>query len=230
MRCYGNSPGSHDHDHFQILLGLQGALELEVSGKLHLVAAGGGCVIAPGERHDFESRQGSMCLVLDTTQSVWARFQGRSPQPDIARALAGYLQLAQAQQKVMSLQAAPRLLLDCWQPLVRQGRRVQRQIDWTDLSQWAEMHLHQQLTVADLARQVFLSSTQFATRCRQEMGASPMQWLRELRLSQAHALRASGLGVAQVAARCGYRSASALVHAMRVGAATPSSGDTTASL
>ena len=30
LRHYGASPGSHSHDHFQILLGLSGALDLEV--------------------------------------------------------------------------------------------------------------------------------------------------------------------------------------------------------
>jgi|GEM_PF-1904281 len=33
VRVYGNSHGSHDHPHFQILLGLEGALELEVDGR-----------------------------------------------------------------------------------------------------------------------------------------------------------------------------------------------------
>lgn len=32
LRRYGASPGSHSHDHFQILLGLSGALDLEVAG------------------------------------------------------------------------------------------------------------------------------------------------------------------------------------------------------
>ena len=226
LRSYSGSPGSHAHDYFQVLLGLQGELELEVSGKTHRVTAGGGYVIAPGERHDFESRHGSKCLVLDTTHSFWAPCQGKSPQPDIAQALAAYLQLALAQQKTLTLQSAPRLLFDCWQRPDAQAPRVQRQIDWVALCDWAERHLHQPLTVADLAGQVFLSPTQFSARCRQEMGASPMQWLRELRLARAHALRAGGLGVSQIAARCGYRSTSALVQAMRVSANTPSSGDT----
>ena len=33
LRHYGASPGSHSHDHFQILLGLSGALDLEVAGR-----------------------------------------------------------------------------------------------------------------------------------------------------------------------------------------------------
>ncbi|NUN60539.1 MAG: AraC family ligand binding domain-containing protein, partial [Burkholderiaceae bacterium] len=66
LRQYGASPGSHSHGHFQILLGLAGVLDLEVEGRGLRVASGGGCVIEPGARHDFESAHGSLCLVLDS--------------------------------------------------------------------------------------------------------------------------------------------------------------------
>ena len=72
LRRYGASPGRHSHDHFQILLGLSGALELEVEGRGVQVPTGGGCVIAPGDRHDFESADGSLCLVLDSAHPAWA--------------------------------------------------------------------------------------------------------------------------------------------------------------
>jgi len=40
VRDYGASHGSHDHDHFQILVGLEGVLELEVAGRGQRIAAG----------------------------------------------------------------------------------------------------------------------------------------------------------------------------------------------
>ena len=73
LRSYGASPGSHSHAHFQILLGLSGALELEIEGRGLRVGPGGGCVIAPGDRHDFASARGSLCLVLDSSHPDWAR-------------------------------------------------------------------------------------------------------------------------------------------------------------
>jgi quercetin dioxygenase-like cupin family protein len=71
LRHYGASHGSHAHAHFQVLLGLDGVLELEVQGRGQRIGTGQGCVIAPGERHDFESRSGSRCLVLDTSDTGW---------------------------------------------------------------------------------------------------------------------------------------------------------------
>ena len=81
---------------------------------------------------------------------------------------------------------------------------------------WTVLYLAgEPLTVADLAKQVFLSPTQFAARCRSETGHSAMQWLRGQRLAHAQQLRAAGLGVAETAQRCGYRSPSALTAALR---------------
>ena len=33
LRRYGPSPGRHSHNHFQVLFGLEGALELEIEGR-----------------------------------------------------------------------------------------------------------------------------------------------------------------------------------------------------
>lgn len=215
LRHYGASPGSHAHPHFQVLLGLEGELELEVGGKAQRVLPGGGCVITPGERHDFEARGSSHCLVLDTTQTAWANCKSAAPRPDSALALAAYLRLALQHQQHWTIQNAASLLLDCWQIPPQNTLSRGRKIDWQALTDWAQTHLHQPLTVANIASQAFLSPTQFATRCRDEVGLSPMQWLRDLRLARARALRAGGLDTALTAKHCGYQSASALLHAMR---------------
>ncbi|OYQ42552.1 AraC family transcriptional regulator [Rhodoferax sp. TH121] len=215
LRQYGPSPGSHAHDHFQILLGLEGTLELEVQGRGQRIGAGGGCVIAPGERHDFEALNGAHCLVLDTAQPDWASAVGTPVQPATALALARYLQLALTQEHSLAQRYGPLLLRDCWRTPQGRPARHQRRIDWQGLTQWCERQLHTPLTVADLAQQVFLSSSQFAVRCQQETGMRPMQWLRDLRLQRARALRAQGLGLAEVARRCGYQSASAMAAALR---------------
>jgi AraC-like DNA-binding protein len=93
--------------------------------------------------------------------------------------------------------------------------RSRRRIDWPALSAWARARWHGALDVAELAAQVHLSPTQFAARCRQETGQSPMQWLRGQRLAHARALRLGGLAVAEAARRTGYRSPSALTAALR---------------
>lgn len=219
LRHYGASHGSHAHDHFQVLLGLDGVLELEVSGRGRRIAAGQGCVIAPGERHDFESRGGSRCLVLDTAHPGWAHCAADPLRAAQAVALGDYLAHALQNEGTLAQHVGPLLLLEAWQPRAVLGTaapaRQQRAINWVQLAAWAQHRLHEPLSVAQLAAQVFLSPTQFAARCRRETGLSVMQWLRRQRLDLAVQLRRSGFSVADTALRCGYQSPSALTAALR---------------
>ncbi len=217
VRAYGASHGSHDHDHFQILIGLEGVLELEVAGRGRRIGAAQGCVVPPGERHDFESRRGARCLVLDSRAPGWAQVD--RPPSAATWSLARYLADACHQALPQAQQLGPGLLLESWrltQGSARDLPRARRPIDWSALAEWARTRwTHERLEVADLARQVHLSPAQFAARCRHETGQSTQQWLRQLQLDHAQALRAQGLAVAQVARLSGYRSPSALTAALR---------------
>lgn len=213
VRHYGASPGSHVHEHFQILLGLEGVLELEVDGRGRRVGMGEGMVIAPGLRHDFESVRGAQCLVLDSSDTGWARLDRSRPLPQ-ALPLARYLASACSTGLARARLLGPALLLEAWAPPAA-ATRPRRAIDWPTLQVWARQASGASLSVADLAARTHLSPAQFAERCRQELGLSPMAWLRGLRLDLARQLRAQGLPVAEVARRCGYRSPSALTAALR---------------
>ncbi len=214
VRAYGASHGSHDHDHFQVLVGLDGVLELEVNGRGQRIAAGDGCVVPPGERHDFESRAGARCLVLDSRAAGWARV---NPTPTQAtQALARYLAEACNQGLPRAQALGPGLLLESWQQAATPNVRPRRAIDWPALGEWARTRwAHADIEVADLAARVHLSPAQFAARCRLEQGQSTQQWLRGLQLDHAEALRAQGMSVADAARRSGYRSPSALTAALR---------------
>ena len=90
-----------------------------------------------------------------------------------------------------------------------------RAIDWLALATWAQARWHQPLSVADLAAVACLSPSQFAQRCRDELGVSAMHWLRAQRLLHARQLRDKGVAVSEAARRTGYRSPSALTAALR---------------
>lgn len=226
LRRYGPSPGSHSHGHFQVLLGLAGALDLEVDGRGMRVATGGGCVIAPGAHHDFEASGGSLCLVLDSSDLGWAHCTAsalQSAPPPPALTLARYLASALQQGRPLAQAHGPALLLEAWRPSSPwiphspDANTRRRAIDWPALRQWAARHWHRPLSVADMAQQVHLSPSQFAARCREEQGQGAMAWLRSQRLEHAQLLRSGGMAVAEVARRTGYRSPSALTAALRRG-------------
>lgn len=214
VRDYGASHGSHDHDHFQILVGLSGVLELEVAGHGRRIAAGDGCVVPPGERHDFEGRGATRCLVLDSNDPSWARVTQAPPAG--VQPLARYLADAVAKKLPRANRLGAGLLLEAWLPSGGLPvERPRRAIDWSALSHWLQAQWPAAPPVADLAAQVHLSTSQFTARCQAEQGSSPLQWLRRQRLDQARVWRASGLSVAETARRTGYRSPSALTAALR---------------
>lgn len=214
LREYGASPGSHAHEHFQVLVGLKGVLDLEVQGRGARVAAGDAFLVAPGERHDFEARAGSTCLVLDTAHELWSRCGAAPARPQQVQALAGYLAQALTQSQPLAALHGPALLLEAWAPH-EPAARPRRRIDWPALAAWVQASLHAPITVADLAQRVHMGASQFTQRCHEAQGLSPQQWLRAQRLARARQLRDGGLAVAEVARRTGYRSPSALTAALR---------------
>jgi AraC-like DNA-binding protein/mannose-6-phosphate isomerase-like protein (cupin superfamily) len=214
IRTYGPSPGSHAHDHFQVLWGLEGSLELEVEGKGARVGAGQGLVITPGDKHDFESLHGSRCLILDAPDLGWS---SRASLPQFAKAsnlLAQYIAEAIEQKIPFDARQAAFLFTQSWGP-TSQMTRVRRDIDWQGLSIWVNDHLSRHLNVGDLAEKACLSESQFRARCVEALGCSPIQWIRRLRLEQAQHLRLQGMSVAEVANQTGYDSPSALTAALR---------------
>jgi AraC-like DNA-binding protein/mannose-6-phosphate isomerase-like protein (cupin superfamily) len=219
LRDYSASHGSHAHDHFQVLIGLEGVLEIEVEGRGAGIGVGEAQLVAPGDRHDFQARgRHSRCLVLDTSHAGWARCAERAPAdaPQL-HALARYLAqcMKQPGASALALLHGPSLLLEAWRPVASHADSRRRRIDWALLAEWARARWHEPLSVADLADVACLSASQFAQRCRDEQGTGPMQWLRALRLAHARELRLGGTSVAETARRTGYRSPSALTAALR---------------
>ena len=237
LRRYGTSPGSHAHAHYQVLWGWQGCLDLDLAGRSERVVPGSVTLIGPGERHDFQARQPASCLVLDTfderldalprtrlsvPQAVQSRLAAWVQQATHPHAVPGRAANAPGGDGADPAWMAPMVitaLLELHHAHTRRRPARQRPIDWRQLQAWINARLGHPVRVADLARQVALSPSQFAARCECETGLSPMAWLRRARLLQAAALRAQGLPVHQVAALCGYRSPSALTAAMRRDAA-----------
>lgn len=89
---------------------------------------------------------------------------------------------------------------------------------------WMLDHLHEPLTVDDLAARAFMSSRTFARRFLAEVGHTPLQWLIHQRVQRAQALlETTDLGLERIASQCGFGSAATLrVHFQRVANTTPS--------
>lgn len=214
VRTYGQAPGGHVHDHFQVIWPLHGCLELEVEGKGLALHVGDGFILRPGDRHDFQSRDGSRCLVLDSSLAVWSR---RTVRPSFAKSasqMAAFLAVALEEELPLAIESGEQLLVQSWSasPVAGKARRT---VDWKTLASWTNARLDQKLRTGDLAGLAHLSESQFRARCFEELGLTPMQWIRQLRLTKAQGLRDAGMPVSVISARVGYETPSALTAAMR---------------
>lgn len=78
---------------------------------------------------------------------------------------------------------------------------------------WAAARLHEDLPVGRLAAQAAMSERTFARRFREETGTTPHQWVLLQRVALAESLlEGGGMGVDEVAHRCGFGSAAMLRH------------------
>lgn len=203
LRRYQRDISSHSHDFAQLVIPLDGPIEIEVQGRGRRLAPGFACIIAPGERHDYAADPALSFLVqespwlpaalterpfieLDAPQRHYLAFLRQMVAED--RHLAGMDQiwlnlLAEGQGTVPPI--PPRIL------------RVQRHI---------EAHLAEPLTNERLAALACLGQSQFKHAFRQQLGMSVSHYIRERRMALARTLLAqTALPIGEIACRCGYQ-------------------------
>ncbi|SEG82406.1 Transcriptional regulator GlxA family, contains an amidase domain and an AraC-type DNA-binding HTH domain [Thermomonospora echinospora] len=94
--------------------------------------------------------------------------------------------------------------------------RTERHDDLGPVLGWARDHLHEPLTVPQLARVAHLSERTFARRFRDSLGITPLQWLLQQRVRLAQELlETSDEPVEEIARRTGFGTAANLRHHFR---------------
>lgn len=203
LRHYQSDISSHSHDFAQLVIPLDGPLEIEVQGQGRRLAPGFACVIAPGERHDYAADPALSFLVQE---SHWLpEALGERPFIPLDEPQRHYLaflhQMVRQGRHVAGME-------QIWLSLLAQGQgmgpalaprmtRVQRHI---------EAHLAEPLGNGRLAAVACLGQSQFKHAFRQQFGMSASHYIRGRRMALARTLLAhSALPIGEVASRCGYQ-------------------------
>ncbi|BDX17610.1 MAG: AraC family transcriptional regulator [Pseudomonadales bacterium] len=223
---YSGDAAAHTHEEqAQLVFGLQGTLELAFNNDGGPVQAGRVAIIAASDRHAFFSPDQGRCLVLDVDPD--APLPGLEPQRDSQLQLLEHSRLSPltpAQTRLVSSLAG---LIDQQPWLAEQSAALllgsllgqpapARRLPLEKLNAFIEAHMAYPLEVADLARLSGLSSSRFNHWCLQDLGCTPLEYLRRRRLLRARQLlEHSRLPVSEIAARCGYGSQSAFTQAFR---------------
>lgn len=209
---YGSDSVRHAHDgHHQWVLGLAGALELEMEGRPYLNGAGSAVRIPAGVSHCYAGAPGNRQLVLNVPiqESGADAAACQLTLPPAARELADWAALhpqPEARQPMLS-----GMLLDLLFPDAPAVFQLSPR-----LGRFLASRLGRPLTVADMAAACHLSASQFHARLKAETGLTPMAYLCRMRMERARRLLLDGrASVLDVALQVGYQSASAFSAAYR---------------
>ena len=204
IRAYSGEQTVHAHDHAQVLFAWRGRMDLQIGAAAGFSDNSCGLIIPAGVTHAYEASPDLRMVVIDVAPDRGLdRARRFAVTPGVRELAAG----AHASELLAAILQTPRAG-------VRRGIALDRLR--ADLAR----ALHEPWTTARMAERCLLSPQRFHARLLELTGCSPQAWLRTLRLDEAQRLLRRGLTLEAAAARVGYRSASALAHAMRRDRAT----------
>jgi AraC-like DNA-binding protein len=198
-RRYVGHFDAHAHEHAQVLVGLQGWVELEVDGHAAFVDSSCGLIVPQGARHAYRAAAPAHLLVVDSPPVHGLDRCRRFAAPAPWRTALESIDAAAA---IEQLIGAPRVY----------DRRAIR-LDTLDAAIDAE--LHAPWSTRRLAALCDLSVQRFHARFAELTGRTPMDYVRARRLAKAQLLLKAGWPLETTALHVGYASASALVYALR---------------
>ena len=199
LRSYSGEHTQHSHEHAQVLFAWRGRMELEIDAAAGFADNSCGLIIPAGARHAYAASADLRMVVIDAPPRRGLDRMRRFAVTPAVRELAAH---AGANELLDAILQAP-------------PTGVRRGIALDALRATLAGALHETWPTARLAERCLLSPQRFHARLLELTGLSPQAWLRTLRLDEAQRLLRRGLTLEAAAARVGYRSASALAHALR---------------
>lgn len=220
VRSYGRVRESDRHAFAQIVLPLDGAVSLEIEGRERMLDPLQAAFVAPGAWHSQAADGLNRSFIVDVAPAaidpaVGARLHERrfAPLGPEARKLVEFMRL------LADRGAATPPLVAGWAPLlldtlVLDAPRPRSRLD--ALLARVEADPGAPWTAESMARCAGLSPSRLHALFREEVGATPRDWLLQLRLARVCAwLGAGDLPIAELALRAGFSDQSALTRAMR---------------
>lgn len=220
----------HHHDHHQVVIGLSGRAQFDLSGKQKRIGPAQGCLVYAEAEHEFVGLGQNKMLILNvqlneslgqkTLQQVSGLFE-QNPFFQLSHSshqlteLLGN-QIAQYPNDPLLNQACTDtvicLLRQHWPD---QGpERSMSRLNMDVLDAYIDAHLERKISVAQLAGRVFLGESQFHALFKQQNNVTPYQYVLKKRLSKALSLLEVGQhSLSDIAHRAGFANQSAFTHA-----------------
>ncbi|CAB3786006.1 AraC family transcriptional regulator [Pararobbsia alpina] len=222
VRSYDEVAASDSHGAYhQIVLGIDGAMELAVDGLAAVVDTTLGMVIPAGERHDYLGVGPNRQLVIDVPVDALTLprqlFEEASLiriDPRFQQWVMSIAQLPERADRFAHWQAAAQL---CDALLVRSAQQTGLhgvRFTLPRIDAFLRAHLAEPLSIPDLAAHCGCGVRTFHDRFVGEFGITPHRYLLRLRTEQAARLMNDARrSLADIAATTGFTDQSALTHA-----------------
>lgn len=222
FRTYGADGPLHHHDHVQIVLPMQGEMDIEVDGRGNRLDVTRAAFVAPDINHAQSAQGPNRFLILDckladigADAAERLRRQTFLPVPAAVRRLVEFIDLSRASGGGLVL---PESVVRHCTPLLLEALTAmpQRQSRLHGLLLRIDAAPGQAWTAARMARVANLSVSRLHAVFKSELGRTPQEWLSDVRLRFVQdGLAGSDVPLAELALRAGYSDQSALTRAMR---------------
>lgn len=231
LRSYGADGVLHRHGHVQIVLPMQGQMDIEVGGRGERLDLGRAAFVAPDIDHAQSAQGPNRFLILDCQRGDIGddvlnlmRRQTFVPVDQTLRRLIEFIDLRCQDQgdgkgatlpDALARHCAP-LLLDALMSSTNAAGQSRCGNRLVHLLARMEAAPEQAWTVSQMARVMHLSASRLHALFRAELQQTPQEWLSTMRLRRVQQLLAkSDLPLAELALRSGYADQSTLTRAMR---------------
>ena len=239
MQLSGRSE-THKHKHHQIVFGLIGHAEFEISGHSGFIQKGVGCIVPSNHMHSFYGDHENLMLILDISDNLAlleleSAFSSNAL--DSILDTPKYFQYGQRMQQLLTSfaseldlmknhDAAPSVVGQCLlhslyyrlrsEIKVEEVAKVRDRIDLSRIKRYIYGNLSGKIQTSDLARLCNLSESHFYFKFKKNIGVTPYQYVIDERIKAACTLLDdSSKSITEICFTLGFSSQSAFTNVFR---------------
>jgi len=217
LRSYSGVPYAHDHPHHQVVLALEGGLDMEIDGRSGRVDAARGALVPAGKLHAFTGIGQNRFVTLDIGKASGAEplrlLSTGQPYFAVSRAVEHLLAYVAARQDALGSDAehlAP-LLASALAGTEADAGAPEAVLQATA---FLRRTYPRPVTCADAAKAAGISAAHLHALFKQWLGTSPGRYLAEFRLERAKDRLAQGAEpIVEIALGVGFSEQSAFTRA-----------------
>jgi AraC-like DNA-binding protein len=219
LRSYPGEPYAHDHPHHQVVLALEGGLDMEIGGRAGRVASARGALVPAGTLHAFAGVGRNRFVLLDIGKASAVEparlLAAGTPYFDLPRTVEHLLAYVGARPDALGRDTdhvAPLLAA----ALVESSSETQAPEAVLRATSFIRRTYNRPIANDDVARAAAISTSQLHALFQRWLGVTPGRYLGEIRLEHAKdRLVASAEPIVEIALGVGFSEQSAFTRAFR---------------